>query len=257
MVFETGDLVVGWGRLVVDADGVWLDFARSMPLCWPSRDDGRSAHSVRLVGADVVKAPKEFGPDGAIPGCVTITGIWRDDVIEVRDQSPAGPRRRPDPDLTTPPCPPPAGGWPHGPEDENLSPNASPQWTRGLAVAVANFRPSRTQVVLVVATSDTAAAEAVLRPALGDRLCIIRSRSRRQQLDDVRAHLRRHTAEWTIQVTGESVNEAGQPIIVIGPVRVTAAFADWTETLPHDLLQLDPDLLPVADSTTSKTDRDR
>jgi hypothetical protein len=39
MVFETGDLVVGWGRLVVDADGVLLDFARSVPLSWPARDD--------------------------------------------------------------------------------------------------------------------------------------------------------------------------------------------------------------------------
>jgi hypothetical protein len=51
MVFETGDLVVGWRRLLVHADGVQLDLARSMPLFWPAEMTRRS---VRLVYASPV-----------------------------------------------------------------------------------------------------------------------------------------------------------------------------------------------------------
>lgn len=105
MVFDVGDRVTGWRRMVVDADGEWLDLARVATLEWSDRPRPRSRHSVRLIGADFDALPAEFGPNNAIPGCATITGIWLEDAIEVQSQSPARPTRRAVPEWTTPPCP--------------------------------------------------------------------------------------------------------------------------------------------------------
>ena len=76
MVFDVGDCVTGWGRMIADADGEWLDLARAMTLEWSDRPRPRSHHSVRLIGADFDAVPTEFGPNNAIPGTATISGIW-------------------------------------------------------------------------------------------------------------------------------------------------------------------------------------
>ena len=161
MVFDVGDWVTGWGRMVADADGEWLDLARAMTLEWSDRPRPRSHHSVRLIGADFDAVPTEFGPNNAIPGTATIGGIWLGDAIEVQSQSPAGAPHQAAPEWTTPPCPPPVGDWPHGEPDHNLDFDLGDLQTSGAAVSIVIFRPSSDQAVLVVAASNVDAVETV------------------------------------------------------------------------------------------------
>jgi hypothetical protein len=117
----------------------------------------------------------------------TVTGVWRDDAIEVGSVAAGpgpslGPARR----LSTPPCAPPVGGWPRGPVDENLRFDVGELLTSGAAVCVGTFRPGRDQAVLVAALTDICAVESALRPQLDWRLCIVQSRWTRAQVDAVK-----------------------------------------------------------------------
>ena len=244
MVFDVGDWVTGWGRMVADADGEWLDLARAMTLEWSDRPRPRSHHSVRLIGADFDAVPTEFGPNNAIPGTATIGGIWLGDAIEVQSQSPAGAPHHAAPEWTTPPCPPPVGDWPHGEPDHNLDFDLGDLQTSGAAVSVVIFRPSSDQAVLVVAASNVDAVETALRPQLPDRLCVVPSRWTRAQLDEVHAHLDEHWDDWTLDIIGPHADERAQPSIHVELVRVTAALADWADALPTGLLTLWPSLSP-------------
>jgi hypothetical protein len=245
MVFEVDDRITGWGRLVADADGEWLDLARFHDLVRRSGPAPRSARSVRLIGADFDAVPTEFGPENAVPGHATITGIWLGEAIEVQSQSPAGPPPRALPNWTTPPCPPPAGGWPRGTRDENLVFDLGDLPTSGAAVTAGTFRPSPEQAVLVVAASDIDAVKTVLQPQLPERLCVVPSRWTRAQLDEVRARFHDHWDDWALDSCGEPADEHGQPFIEVHLVRVTAELADWADTLPDGLLKLVPLLTPL------------
>src|SRR5687767_6772036 len=77
MVFGVGDQVTGWGRMVADEDGQWLDLAgvTFLPLFDPPRPVPRSHRSIRLIGADFDAVPTQFGPHHATPDHATITGM--------------------------------------------------------------------------------------------------------------------------------------------------------------------------------------
>src|SRR5262249_33530797 len=138
---------------------------------------------------------------------------------------------------------PPAGGWPRGVDPNgNLTFDLRDLLISGAVVGVVTFRPSTYQAVLVVAATDIDAAEAVLRPQLSDRLCIVPSRWTRTRLDDVRAHLYAHWDDWNLQVVGEATDEHAQLSVYVQLRRVSAAIADWADTLPEGLLRLEPSL---------------
>jgi hypothetical protein len=231
MVFEVGDRVTGWGRLVADAEGEWLDLARVDSLVWSARPRPRSHRAVRLIGA-------RFGPNST----ATVTGVWLGDAIQVQDQSPDGPAAPVHVEWTTPPCPAPDGGWPRGKPDDNLVFDLGELQTDGTAVSVVIFRPSAEQAVLVVAADDVEAVRTVLVPQLPGRVCVVPSRWSRAQLDQVRVHLDEHWADWYLDVWGERADEHGQLAIEVELLRVTNALADWADTLPDGLLTLVPSL---------------
>jgi hypothetical protein len=244
LVFEIGDRVTGWGRLIADSDGEWLDLARVHTLEYPD-PARRSSRSIRLIGADVDALPTRFGRGNTIPGFATITGIWLGDAIEVLSQSPAGPPAVARPQWTTPPCPAPPGGWPRGDTDDNLDFDLGNLQSRGAAVTAVLFRPSSEQTVLVVAASDIDAVTAVLQPQLPGRLCIVPSRWTRAQLDAVHARFTEHWQDWALDTCGEGADEHAQAFIVVELLRVTAELADWADTLPDGLLTLRPSLTPA------------
>lgn len=97
LVFGPGDRVTGWGLLVTDDDGVWLDLAKVVSPVWSAL---RTDRSVRLYGLDPRGVPTVYGPT-TVPGAVTVTGIWRGDAIDVESQSPEVLR----PALLTTPAP--------------------------------------------------------------------------------------------------------------------------------------------------------
>ncbi len=251
MVFDVGDQVTGWGRMVADEDGQWLDLARVtfLPLFDPPRPVPRSHRSIRLIGADFDAVPTQFGPHHATPDHATITGMWLGDAIQVRSQSPTGPAPRPVPDWTTPPCPPPPGGWPPGETDANLDFDGGD--LDGVAVSVVIFRPSPRQAVLVVAASDVDTAKTVLEPQLPNQLCVVPSRWTRPQLDAVEAHLDLHAEDWSLHSWGPAADANGQPYVEAELVRTTAEIAEWAASLPAGLLTLVPSLAPAGQSPTS------
>jgi hypothetical protein len=246
LVFGVGDLVTGWGRVVSDDDGDWLDLARVVPLSLSRDDRPRSQRcSVRLVGVDVAGVPDAFGPGHVAPGLLTVTGIWRDMVIEVRSQTPTRLAPPPRPAWKQPPCPPPPGGWPRGARDENLTFDLADLLDSGAAVTVGTFRPGRDQAVLVVAASDIGAVRRVLGPQLPDRLCVVPSRFSREQLDDVRRYLARHRSGWGVEISSETMDDRAQFSFSVELLRVTADVADWVDSLPAGMLTLTPALRPA------------
>lgn len=251
MVFGPSEMVTGWGRLVIDSEGEWLDLAHSVTLPWTGRPRPRSRYSVRLVGADASAVPTDFGPGNVIPDHLTITGAWRDGVIAVSSQSPYGPPTPSVPRWTNPPCAPPASGWPSGPKDENIDADLRNLVSSGVAVAVGICRPSPYQAVLVVAANDVEAVESVLRPQLNGRLCVVASRWSRPYLDKIRAHLVARRQDWTIDMVSETIDERAQASITAWSMWVTSDMADWAEAIEAEVLTLEPSLVPVAFRTTT------
>jgi len=244
LVFDVGDAVSGWGRLVADADGQWLDLARVLTLGYSPWPRPRSRHSVRLIGATAV--PTEFGPNNAIPWAATVIGTWLGDAIKVEAQRPYEPPQQVRvTDWTTPPCPPPPRGWAHGPHNHNPSFDRGDLLNTGAAVTVVTFRPSIDQTVVVVAATDTKAVEAHLRPQLGNRLCVVSSRWTRAQLDQIRRHFTDRWDELGVETVGEHADEYAQPSIEVQLLRVTDELADWADTLPDAILKMTPSLVPA------------
>ena len=111
LVFAAGDRVRTWGRYIARPDGEWLDLARiytpiSRPAGW------KSDRSIRLIGADADAVPTDWAAN-RVPGHLSVVGIWRDESIEVEEQSSELPARERFAARTDPPCPPPPGGWRH------------------------------------------------------------------------------------------------------------------------------------------------
>lgn len=247
LVFWVGDRVSTWGRLVVNPTGQWLDLARIdnlmlKPPGWTS------AWSIRLVGADAARVPTDIGPNRS-PGCISVTGTWRGEYIEVETQSPDIPGGEPIPDWTNPPCPPPVGGWPHGAERENPEFDVGDLESSGAIVTQVAFRPSVDQVVIVIAATDIDAVTRHLAPQLPNRLCVVPSRFTCEQLTEVRDVLLAGWRDWRLEKLGiGNADERAQPFASAWPFRVTAEMAEWADTLPDELLRLYPALIP-AEST--------
>ncbi len=201
-VVREGDRVTASGRLVRNPDGDW--FAPALPRTLIAGVERRVSApwrgAVRIADANFDDLVNCFEHDGAVEGFATITGIWSHDQLRaIRQTIPENAPHR-HPRWDTPPCPPPAGGWPHlnwgrgtwGRGEHNLDYDLGDLTDTGAAVAVTTFRPSEDQAVLVVAAADRDAVEARLRPQLGDLLCVVTSRWTRAELDAVRAHLHAH-----------------------------------------------------------------
>ena len=115
-IIREGDRVTASGRLVRSETGDWFEppvpvtanfpLVRRVRPAWPG--------SVRIVGADFgAELTGRFERDGAVEGAATLTGTWAADRLRVERQD-LHVRQPPKvPNWTVPPCPPPAGGWPH------------------------------------------------------------------------------------------------------------------------------------------------
>jgi hypothetical protein len=238
LVLSEGDLVRASGQVVVDGDAVWFEPPLPTPLVHyvsgppPPRPSGLG---VRAAGVDL----------GALAdGWASLSGSWQDDRLVVSAQAPPDFGHEDAPRWDRPPCPPPAGGWPEGEVDENI--DLPPDLVSAYPItAVAQFRPSRRQTVLVVATDEPEQVDAVLRPRYGDRLCVVRSRWARSQVDEVLLRLRESMPEWMIYELGETVAEDGQPQVAAKVSRVVPGLAGWVRTVPDGLLSLSPWLAPL------------
>lgn len=247
LVLRDGDRVEAWGRLVRTEAGEFFDPPGvPVPAILSVYVRPPTGFGLRVVGADfdAVEGRKQYAGD--VEGTATLTGRWSGGVLEVDFQTPHRPdgRHRLAPAWDTPPCPPPAGGWPRGKRDARLRFNLKDLKDSGAVVEATVFHPSRTQPVLVVAAGDPAAVEAVLRPQLGARLCVVPSRCTRAQVDAARATLERRMSDYMIWEIYGTADEQGQPVVNASLTRIAPALAHWLTTQPEGLVHIDAWLTP-------------
>jgi hypothetical protein len=247
VVLHDGSRARATGHVVAYGGEVWFEPPLPTPAIAhapghepPPRPCGLG---VLTSGVDLDRLAARFAKDEGVGGWATLTGIWRSDHLDVIHQSDSvrdpSPWR---PEWTIPPCPPPPRGWPQVPEGSNLEPRP-PEKIPG-KVSLVLFRPSPTQVVLVVATSRPEAAEELLRPVYGDALCIVPSRWSPDQVEAVRATVGERWDEWGIYESGDRIGGDAQVTVTLKVVRVLAEMAQWTRALPYGLLDVTPWLCP-------------
>lgn len=185
LVVRDGDRVTASGRLVRVRDGDW--FQPELPHHLMGGVERQVAGpwrgAVHITGASFEDLTNRLERDGAVEGYAKVTGTWSDGQLHVIHQATPQSTSHPHPRWESPPCPAPAGGWPHldwehassGRGVHNLDYDLGDLEDTGAAVAVTTFRPSEDQAVLVVAAADRDAVEAQLRPQLGDLLCVVTS----------------------------------------------------------------------------------
>lgn len=248
LVLHDGDRTRGTGRVVAYQGQVFFEPQLPVPLVRyaPGHEPPPRPSGVGVLahGVDLDLLASRVEKDGGISGLATLTGTWHDEALHVEEQT-AEQRGRPRPHvfLTVPPCPPPPTGWPRVPEGSNIEPHP-PESIPG-RVSVALFRPSPTQVVLVVATSEPVEAEELLRPLYGDALCVVPSRWAPEQVEEVRSTLHRHWSAWGVYEFGNRTTEDGQVLVVATVVCVLPAMAEWSRTLPDGILEVTPWLGPI------------
>jgi hypothetical protein len=246
LVLHEGDHLRAWGRLVETGSKVTFN-----PPLWKEDVEYRAGppapehttFAVPMSDADFDTVTDYYERDGAREGWTTVEGSWRGDSIQVERQH----RERfdapePRPRWVDPPCPPPAGGWP---TTGKVHADLGDLQETGAIVRVVVFRPNDTSQVLVVVANDRAAAEARLRPQLGDSLCIVDSRWTRPQLDGVREDLQTHWRDWQLHGLMERAASDGQPYVEARPSIVTPEIAEWARPLPDGLTMLAPWLHPT------------
>jgi hypothetical protein len=244
LVVREGDRVVATGRLVHTEAGDW--FEPWHYVAWGAAPRGVRAarrQAVRVIGANFDDLSNRFEDDGAVEGFATVTGIWSGDQLRAIRQSIPENAPRHFPRWETPPCPAPAGGWPHltsGYGGLNLDYDVGDLMDTGAAVNLTIFRPSEDQAVLVVAAADTDAVEARLRPQLGELLCVVASRWTRVEFDAVRAHLNERWEQWNLYELGETSSQDGQACTEAMLTRVTPEIAAWAASLPFGIVAFDP-----------------
>lgn len=252
-----GILARAAGRVVVVEGTAWFEppLARTLVLIHPRPAPRPGRHALRVHGLDVDRLERrEEYPGGVIEGWTTLTATWRHSELHTHAQDPtpaAGPRPH---RWTTPPCPPPAGGWPVVPlvgamTAANLParPPRREDWAELTITQITQFHPQPTQPVLVVAADEPERAEHALRPTFGSALCVVASRYRQPDIDAAQDRLKQElfAHRWRLTSTGRSAGEDGQPRVAAEFAWIESEVAQWAATVPAGLLDADVWLTPA------------
>lgn len=207
---------------------------------------------VDVEGVDLDRLAQRREQDGAVEGQASLTGTWDGTTLRVRSQSApdkdAGLREQ----FTDPPCPAPAGGWPTGPENENLNTDALQAYQAAHpdeVPIVALARPSSHQVVAYLMTAgDVAAAEAALRPTYATRLCVAKSRFTPAEVKAAQDDpgLRGGPGSQIYAFGGFGIGVDGQVTADVSATYETPAIAAAVARHPKGLVRLELFLKPVS-----------
>jgi hypothetical protein len=272
-VVGDGSRVTGTGR-VVAVPGRPVRFCAPVGRADIGYPDGQEPPpqycetGVDVSGVDLTALVDRREAAGAVEGLAQLTGTYDDGALTVEEQAPPRwPESRDAPDV--PPCDPPDGGWPRDPR--LLAPVGSPDEgdvnlvaerpaldryraeRPGDVVTVALLRPSPDSVLLGVAASDAAAARRAvqaLRPAYGERLCVVVSRYSRAQVTAAQAMVDVASPEaarlGVFAGAGEGVGEDLQVEVGYDVVMTTEELAGRAGQHPDGLVVLRPWLTPAA-----------
>lgn len=270
-VVRDGDRVTASGR-VVQVPGSEPRFCAPESIAGVGYAPGqepppqRCALGVDLVGVDLATLAERREKQGAVEGRATLTGTYDDGVLTVEQQSPPPPPQTVGPpfEAQDPPCPDPEGGWPrdasilrgpgYEPEgDANMEAERPALDAHRAAhpeqyVDIALLRPFPDSVLLGVITPDEAARAAVeeaLRPAYGERLCVVVSRFTTEQLAaaarDVGVDVERGIYAGTERHLGDDL----QLSVRYDVVMVTEELQAAVDRHPDGMVVLDPWLVPA------------
>jgi hypothetical protein len=248
LVLSEGDRVAASGRLVRNQDGDWFE----PPPEWVAFSEVRHAvrspwrGSVRVMGADFDALVHRFEHAGEIEGLAAVRGVWSGESVHVESQGPPKSKQRVFESWVTPPCSPPEGGWPEVVRrgDITFDYELRDLEETGQIVAQTIFQPAENRPVLVVAAADVHAVEAILRPQLGDSLCVVPSRWTKDQLEAIRGDLEENSDRWSLREMGPRHLEDGQVRLRASLTRILPEIAEWAAPLPEGILDLDPWLRP-------------
>jgi hypothetical protein len=257
LVMRDGVVARASGRVLVIDGTVWFERpgARTLPLTSRPRPPHPGRYAVRAHGVNLDRLDRAVRHEGGIfEGWTTVTGTWRRHELHVSDQTSISVRDARTDRWTTPPCPPPAAGWPTAPVYGGMSaanlparPPEADEQRRLTITQLTQFRPHATQPVLVVAAEDPERAERALRPTFGAALCVVPSRYRQQEIDETLQRLRDEMSShrWPMTSNGRSAGDDGQPTVVATFAWIEPEVAEWAATVPDGLLDLDVWLTPV------------
>jgi hypothetical protein len=173
--------------------------------------------------------------------------VWHGDEITVDAQGPPEfDDSFPVPAWDTPPCAPPPGGWPLMSDPDGIG-DLNLQWPEDRdgpeVVTAITFRPSRRQLVAVIASTDPDLTRRRLEPSLGDRLCVVASRWTARQVEQVRERL--HAGDWLALTSAQTPDETGQAVVEVYVREVVESFAAYARELPDGLLRVRAWLKPA------------
>lgn len=214
----------------------------------------RSRFGVKVEGVDLDALARRRELGGAVDGWARLSGVWAGSSIVVDSQDARNPSSL---DASArfewrePPVAAPGGGWPVGPLNENIDYarvlEGLGSRTSDIIVGVTQFRPSRRQVVLVVASTVPNAAEEALRPHFGARLAVVRSDWTRSEVDAALETARTHAGDWHIYSANKTTNDQGQVVVRLRVLWATNAILTWINELPDGLVHAQPWLKPSPD----------
>jgi len=247
LVLTPGARCSAFGRIVAVGDAMTFepDLPRRLVTYAPGREPAARPTDlgVPVRGVDLADLLDRREKQGAVEGWAVLEGSWQGDGLRVLAQRAVRPPAQSYPDWTTPPCPEPPAGWPVGDELE-LPPAYEELRAVGLVVNGTIFHPLGRGPVLVVAATYPARVAAVLGPQMGQRLCVIRSNYRVDEVDSVRRQVADRFHGWKMYASGDGSAGDGQIVLEIHLVRVLPEMARWATEVPDGLLRVIPWLGP-------------
>jgi len=247
-MLSNGDLLRASGRVVSVAGEVRFEpsLPRRLVLYEPGDRPAPqfSGLGVPVHGVDVSQLQGRFDKGDAVEGRAQLQGVWNGAALLVTGQAPPQQAEHRGQPWADPPCPTPQGGWPRGSAEENL--DLPDELTADPAVVgVLMVRPSLTQVVLAVVTTDPESIHNRWSPLFPGRLCVVASRWTREQVESVREDAQSRMHDWQSYRAGSGFTDDCQPVVTVKVVHVLPALVAWAATVPDDLVEVEPWLAPV------------
>lgn len=243
LLLRDGAIVTATGRVLVIDGVVWFELPLPEVAIYPRPTPTLGPFAVRAHGIDLDRLDNPEQHPGVLKGWTTVTGLWREGELHVRTQSSwQQPGLNRAGTWTTPPCPPPPGGWPDRSQGGRLTPPPRDSWAALTITQVTQFQPGPAQAVLVIAAEHPELVEQT-----DASVCVVRSHYTKQQIDEATDRLRAEQASrrWPISMTGHTASEDGQPRVNAQLAWVVPELVEWARTVPDGLLDLDVWLTPA------------
>lgn len=232
-------------RLCADAPvaGVGYEPGQEPPPDWCEA-------GVDVERVDLAALSQARTKEGATEGWAAVEGVFRGGVVVVDRQDPYEPARtaRPLPPDRVP-CPEPEGGWPaEGPGSNLPEPaeralqdylQAHPEQQAWLSL----LRPATGRLALGVAVHDDAEraeAERLLRPAVGEALCLVDPVTTREELAALDADPALRAGPGEVFSSGTGLADGLEPEHTVGVIMVTPQLRAAADKHRAGLVRFEP-----------------